>query len=57
MAAEKERFTNLPPGVCFPWEEKEKELGEVKGDKEIIKAEWEQLESFAYVFLWWWVQR
>lgn len=50
-------FKNLPPGVCFPWEQKAEELGEIKGDEEIIKREWEKLDTFAYMFLWWWVQR
>ncbi len=50
-------FPNLPPGVCVPWEEKTKDLAEIKGDPEIIKKEWEQLEAFAYMYLWWWVHR
>lgn len=50
-------FQNMPPGVCFPWEEKEKEMGEIKGDPGIIKKEWEQIEVFAYMYLWWWVHR
>lgn len=50
-------FKNLPPGVCVPWDEKAKELGEIKGDAEMIKKEWENLDAFAYVYLWWWVHR
>jgi hypothetical protein len=50
-------FENLPPGVCFPWEQKAKELGEIKGNADIIKNEWQKLEAMAYVYLWWWVQR
>lgn len=50
-------FKNLPPGVCIPWEEKVKELGEIKGDAGIIEKEWAQLEAFAYCYLWWWVHR
>lgn len=50
-------FQNLPPGVCIPWEQKAKELGEIKGDPDIIKKQWEQLDAFAYVYLWSWVQR
>lgn len=55
--ASKNIFKNLPPGVCVPWEEKLKELGEIKGDPEIIKNEWTKLDAFAYVYLWWWVHR
>jgi hypothetical protein len=47
----------LPPGVCFPWEEKVKDIGAIVGDESIIKGEWDNLEAFAYVYLWWWVQR
>lgn len=50
-------FKNLPPGVCIPWEEKLKDLGEIKGDADIIKNEWDKLELFAYLYLWYWVQR
>jgi len=50
-------FANLPPGVCVPWEQKAKELGDIKGDVEIVKNEWEKLETMAYLYLWWWVQR
>jgi hypothetical protein len=50
-------FKNLPPGVCLPWEQKAKEFGEIKGDAEIIKSEWEKLDAFTYVYLWWWVHR
>ena len=49
----KNTFKNLPPGVCVPWEQKAKELGEIKGDPEIIKNQWEQLDAFAYMYLWW----
>ncbi len=50
-------FKNLPPGVCVPWEEKAKELGEIKGDPEIIKNEWTKLDALTYVYLWYWVHR
>jgi hypothetical protein len=50
-------FENMPPGVCFPWEQKAKEFGEIKGDVEILKSEWEKIDSMAYIYLWWWVHR
>lgn len=53
---EKEK-KGFPPGVCVPWEEKLKDLGEILGNEEIIKSEWEKLDAFAYIYLWWWVQR
>ena len=47
----------LPPGVCFPWEQKAKESGPLTGSEELIKGEWEKLDAFAYVYLWWWIHR
>lgn len=55
--SDKNVFSNLPPGVCVPWETKKQELGELKGDADMIKKEWEQLDAFAYIYTWWWVQR
>jgi hypothetical protein len=40
------------PGVCFPWEEKLKEIGEIKGDKELLKRIWQDTDSLAYVYIW-----
>ena len=28
-----------PPGVCIPWQEKLKELPEIRGDRELVKRE------------------
>lgn len=53
----KNTFKHLPPGVCIPWEEKLKDLGEVKGDINIIKNEWDKLEVFTYLYIWYWVHR
>lgn len=50
-------FKNLPPAVCVPWEQKVKELGEIKGDAGLIKKEWEKLDMFGYLYLWYFVQR
>ena len=40
------------PGVCISWEEKVKEYGEITGDKEIVKKVWEDIDSLAYVYIW-----
>ncbi|GAV25205.1 hypothetical protein ciss_11380 [Carboxydothermus islandicus] len=53
----KNTFKNLPPGVCIPWEEKLKDLGEIKGDVNTIKNEWDKLEVFTYLYIWYWVHR
>lgn len=47
----------MPPGVCVPWQDKVKEYGQIPGNAEILKNEWEKLDAAAYVYLWWWVQR
>ena len=40
------------PGVCIPWEEKIKEYGEIKGDAELIKKVWEDIDTMAYIYIW-----
>ncbi len=40
------------PGVCIPWEEKLKELPEIKGDKELVKQIWEDIDTLGYVYIW-----
>ncbi|MCL6480051.1 MAG: hypothetical protein K6T65_16930 [Peptococcaceae bacterium] len=52
-----EEIKGMPPGVCFPWEQKVGELGPIAGNPEIIKKEWEKLDVFAYLYLWYWVHR
>lgn len=47
----------LPPGVCLPWEQNLKDYGPLTGDEGLIKNEWEKLDAFAYIYLWWWVHR
>ena len=40
------------PSVCFPWDEKKKEYDVIKGDEEILKKWWEEIDSLAAMFLW-----
>lgn len=49
--AEENRIPKTP-GVCFPWEEKLKELGEIKGDEELVKKIWQDVDALAYVYIW-----
>jgi hypothetical protein len=42
----------IPPGICFPWEEKALHLPEIVGDKELVKQIWEENESLAYMYIW-----
>lgn len=55
--AENNKREVIKPGVCFPWEEKETDPKAILGDVEMIKNEWEKLDTMAYMYLWYWVQR
>ena len=41
-----------PPGVCIPWQEKLKELPEIKGDRELAQRVWEDVDALGYVYIW-----
>jgi hypothetical protein len=49
---ETQKLTTLKPGVCFPWEEKLKEIKEMKGDKELVKKAWEDIDTLGYIYIW-----
>jgi hypothetical protein len=40
------------PGVCFPWEERVKELPEITGGKELVKRIWEDIDAFGNMYIW-----
>jgi hypothetical protein len=40
------------PGICIPWEEKKKEFPALKGDAELVKKVWEDVDSLAYTYIW-----
>ena len=42
----------IKPGVCVPWEEKAKELAEIKSDEQLLQKIWEDNESLAYMYIW-----
>lgn len=44
--------TDHAPGICMSWDEKRKELPAIMGDAEIVKRVWENLEGFAYTYIW-----
>lgn len=50
-----EGWTPFPKGMITPWEIKRNELGEIKGDENLIKAGWETLEHMAFNWLWAWI--
>lgn len=40
------------PGVCFPWEEKIKDLPKLSGDPELVRKVWEEIDLLGYIFIW-----
>jgi hypothetical protein len=40
------------PGVCFPWEERVKELPEITGSPELVRKIWEDIEAFGNLYIW-----
>ncbi|MBI5248792.1 MAG: uroporphyrinogen decarboxylase [Desulfomonile tiedjei] len=43
-----------PRRVMTPWDVKKTELGQIMGDENLIKKNWEQLETMAHTFMWQW---
>jgi len=42
----------VKPGVCIPWEAKLKELPPISGNPELVGKIWEDIEAFAYLYIW-----
>jgi hypothetical protein len=42
----------VKPGVCLPWEEKLRQLPALTGDAELARRIWEEVEAFAYLYIW-----
>jgi uroporphyrinogen-III decarboxylase len=40
------------PGICFPWEEKLKDLPPCIGNPDIPRRIWEDIEGLAYMYIW-----
>ncbi|MCL4786106.1 MAG: hypothetical protein KJ070_04835 [Verrucomicrobia bacterium] len=40
------------PGVCFPWEDRVKELPEITGSPELIRKIWEDIDAFGNMYIW-----
>ena len=43
---------NRQPGICIDWDEKRKELPDIKGDEELFKKVWDNNEALAYMYIW-----
>jgi uroporphyrinogen-III decarboxylase len=42
----------IQPGVCIPWAQKSKETPEMTGDEAMVRRVWEEIDSFAYTYIW-----
>jgi hypothetical protein len=42
----------IAPGVCFPWEEKARELPEITGDPAMVRKVWEGIDGLANTYIW-----
>jgi uroporphyrinogen-III decarboxylase len=42
----------VKPGVCFPWEDRVKELPEITGSPELIRKIWQDIDGFANMYIW-----
>lgn len=40
------------PGVCFPWEQRVRDLPEITGSPELIKKIWEDVDAFGNMYIW-----
>jgi hypothetical protein len=40
------------PGVCFPWEEKAKELPAITGDPALVRKIWEDIDELGNTYIW-----
>ncbi len=46
------KVPTIKPGVCIPWEDKLKELPEIKSNEELVRQKWEDIDALAYVYIW-----
>jgi hypothetical protein len=42
----------IPPGVCYPWADKVRELPEITGDRDLIRRVWEDIDAFGNTYIW-----
>ena len=42
----------ISPGVCIPWEDKRKELPEIKGDEDLVRNVWEGVDGLGNMYVW-----
>lgn len=44
--------TRTLPGICIPWSAKRNELSQILGDEQLLQRVWNEVEGFAYAFVW-----
>jgi hypothetical protein len=42
----------VPPGVCFPFALKARELPPIIGDSALTRRVWNEIEGLAYLYIW-----
>jgi uroporphyrinogen-III decarboxylase len=42
----------IRPGVCFPFEQKMRELPPICGDPDLLRRVWDDIEGLAYLYIW-----
>ena len=42
----------IKPGVCFPWEQRVKDLPEITGDPAMVQRIWEDIDALGNTYIW-----
>lgn len=42
----------VPAGVCYPWEQRLKEIRSIPGDPDLCRRVWQDLDALAYTYIW-----
>jgi hypothetical protein len=42
----------IKPGVCFPWEDRVKDLPEITGDPAMVQKIWEDIDALGNMYIW-----
>ncbi len=42
----------VKPGVCFPWEQRVKDLPKITGDKAMVQKIWEDIDALGNTYIW-----
>ncbi len=40
------------PGVCFPWEQRVKDLPDITGDQALVQRVWEDIDALGNMYIW-----